>query len=239
MINGVLWTLAIEWQFYLVLPWLALVLQRWSGGRPQKLLIGLGGVVLWGIGVRALAAIGHYHLGWTDPILPLIYGQNGKRLELFALGMIVAVLFSKRRTLSRRVAYSITALSCLGFGVCVIWANGQVGLSWTANWSWGIFGSVVMSACYAGILWVCLSGFGRLFSLRPLRWLGKISYSIYLIHGPIVFSMGALGPLAVMCSWGVVLLLSMACYRYVESPILKTRLGHRLPAIQAIPQSVP
>jgi peptidoglycan/LPS O-acetylase OafA/YrhL len=238
-INGVLWTLTIEWQFYLVLPWLALLLKRWSGGRPQKLLIGLGGVLLWGIGVRALAAIGHYHLGWSDPILPLIYGQNGKRLELFALGMIVAVLFSTRQTLSRGVASTITAVSCLGFGVCVVWANGQVGLSWTPNWSWGIFGSAVMSTCYAGILWVGLTGFDRALVLRPLRGLGKISYSVYLIHWPIVFVIGILGLWAVLLVWGIVLLLSMACYRYVEAPFLKTRPWHQRPATQAVAQPAP
>lgn len=234
--SGVLWTLCIEWQFYLILPWIAILLRKWARGQPQRLFIGLVGIAAWGISVRGLAVLGHYYWGWAFPILPLIYGENGKRLELFALGMSLAGLYVAGQLLSRRAAWTVMALCCLGLGACVIWAHGLVGTDWSTNWSWGVFGSFVASTCYAGVVWVCLSGFGSVFSTGILRWLGKISYSIYLIHGSIIFAVGRYGPWAVAFSWGIILLLSMASYHYIELPFLKTRPKYRLPATQIIRQ---
>lgn len=70
----------------------------------------------------------------------------------------------------------------------------------------------------------------RTFSFRPLRWLGRISYGVYLWHLPLFL---ITGPAA-----GTVLALvvASASYRYVEQPVLRR---WRLRPVQRSPESVP
>jgi SGNH domain (fused to AT3 domains) len=83
-----------------------------------------------------------------------------------------------------------------------------------------------------------LAGYGRngwptrLLSLRPIVWIGLISYSAYLWHWPLLafFRSGQLGvgPLAGSTIFALTLSLASLSYRYVERP---ARLSKR-PAIQ-------
>jgi peptidoglycan/LPS O-acetylase OafA/YrhL len=69
----------------------------------------------------------------------------------------------------------------------------------------------------------------RILSLRPLVWLGNISYSIYAVHQPLEFWWEWAGPLAwdveiplladFLLFFAVVLGASALCYRYVEAPL--------------------
>ncbi len=70
---------------------------------------------------------------------------------------------------------------------------------------------------------------------RPLLYLGRISYSLYLIHALVmnfvpkwpVSAFGALAPWLTWCSWIVVsIALAALCYHKVEKPF--QNLGHRL-----------
>lgn len=96
-----LWSLAIEWQYYLVLPALALGLRFLHRRYGNKgVVAGLIGLMGYGLIVRAVAAASFYHFGYanvlqipgpTGLILALLYGMNGKYLELFALGMLASL----------------------------------------------------------------------------------------------------------------------------------------------------
>ena len=100
-LDGPLWTLTVEWQFYLLLPLLALGLAklagRQSGPRQHwRLGVGLGLLILFGFAERGLAAFLHYGLSYSQPfeitgplgwLLGLLYGAKGKYLEVFAVGM--------------------------------------------------------------------------------------------------------------------------------------------------------
>ncbi len=85
---------------------------------------------------------------------------------------------------------------------------------------------------------------GRLLALRPAVMLGKISYSLYLWHWPVIFfSQTALfleqTPLVRALEFAVALLLAVASWRYVETPLrqgaleLPARLVWRTAAIGA------
>jgi peptidoglycan/LPS O-acetylase OafA/YrhL len=59
------WTLAIEWQFYLLLPWIALALAKLAGARAERwffprLALGVIMLIVAGLLIRSLAAIAHY-----------------------------------------------------------------------------------------------------------------------------------------------------------------------------------
>ncbi len=72
-----------------------------------------------------------------------------------------------------------------------------------------------------------------LLSYRPVAFLGDISYSVYLLHFPVLFvikamlTLGGPGPLHVaailLAGSGAVIVLSAVTYRYIEQPFLPAR----------------
>lgn len=107
-LNGPFWTLAIEWQFYMVLPLIALgfswIVKRFSASPQQRLRATLAccvGLIVWGLAIRYF---GNYCLrnpNWTilvprsalNVFLFFTFGIQGKYLEVFALGMIVSTCY--------------------------------------------------------------------------------------------------------------------------------------------------
>ncbi len=187
--NTPLWSLAVEWQFYLVLPLFALglrTLYRRLGRRG--VLAGILALMAYGLGVRAVAAATFYSAGYPTVmqvpgplgfILTLLYGMSGKYLELFALGMLVALgyaLVSARiatdanragptARIARPVTWVLAASLCLGLPLNMLWlhaagiiptpAAAYVG-RWPQEapgaWLWSVAGSWALSLCMVCVL---------------------------------------------------------------------------------------
>jgi peptidoglycan/LPS O-acetylase OafA/YrhL len=77
-------------------------------------------------------------------------------------------------------------------------------------------------------------GVSRLLSLRPMVWLGDLSYGVYLWHWPLIIFARALWPnlgWAVPLAAGVSLFPAWLTYRFIENPIrFHARLAARSPA---------
>lgn len=108
-IDGPFWTLAIEWQFYMLLPLIALgfslVVKRLATSPQQRLkvvLLTCTGLIIWGLLIRGfgLAYQRHPDLNILVPhsilngILFFTFGIQGKYLEVFALGMMASTLYT-------------------------------------------------------------------------------------------------------------------------------------------------
>ncbi len=269
-LNLPLWTLAVEWQFYLLLPWLALGLAKLAGAKRtsedagstrgmRRALLGLAALVLLGLLIRALAALLHYGAGVAVPVslpglggllLRLVYGVKGKYLEVFALGMALSLLYVlgvEQGRLSARRKQRLSRLACLGALVglagCVFWsaASGRItpaGGEWIfpPGAFWSVLGEWTLSLCFALLLAGVLLGGPQLtgfFSWAPLRFLGKISFSLYLWHVPLLGLLPALPsyPLLVLVSLAVLLPWSAASYSLIERPFLRWR---RTPATPSV-----
>jgi hypothetical protein len=102
-----------------------------------------------------------------------------------------------------------------------------------------VFGFTSLAITFAGLLLFLLHGessvLGRVFSLGPIRYIGRISYGIYLLQDG-VFTLLArlaqhpwLAPLAK--SWifaiplriGLIVCVAAISYRFFESPILRIK----------------
>jgi len=162
-INYVFWSISIEWQVYF---FFALLLLGWRrlGLVPTTLATLLGSLVLE-------KAVDRYL-----PITP-----NANFLGLFALGMLACyasfppeAAAGKLKRLPWRL---IAAVSCALF-VALDRRHHQL----TADVAFGCFASalLVIAARYPDG-WV-----RRVFGFKPLVFVGSFSYSVYLIHAPLL-----------------------------------------------------
>jgi peptidoglycan/LPS O-acetylase OafA/YrhL len=145
-LNGPFWTLAIEWQFYMVLPFIALgfwwVGKRFSSVSPQqRLLVVLaccGSVIIWGLALRYLGNYCLSHPNWTflvprsvlNVFLFFTFGIQGKYLEVFALGMIVSTCYVYAQHPEFGVAFK-ARLERLSYW---IWGGGILVLFFMSMW---------------------------------------------------------------------------------------------------------
>jgi peptidoglycan/LPS O-acetylase OafA/YrhL len=229
MLNGVWWTLPIEWNFYLILPLLGFLFAR-----SRAWLVVLG-VLAFSVGFRVFC---YYLLLANRSIGPLAYPaiiQLPGRLDEFAFGMFAAWLHLRRRIATPRRDLAVLLLGIVGLLVAINDLDGRGDLFATGDKRW-IFSYASVIGVSLGLVVHAAAARVRLadvlFGGRVLAFIGTISYSLYLWHG-IVFQVAArtgwssaawlrglpglaltLVPLAVAVAW--------ISYRLTEHPFLVT-----------------
>lgn len=177
-INPAFWSLAVEMQFYLLLPWMARLFRgkAWPWALAGFMLVSLvyraviydaGGGALWALqleGFTLPAFLGHFAVGLAVCRIRLLDSPvgSGVRRATFALG--IALVAIPTWLLVPRGSVDFVDLSLAGD--TVLRPLAAVG-----------FGLMVLATASGG--WVA-----RALAWRPLAWLGGISYSLYLIHIP-------------------------------------------------------
>ncbi|GAA0714426.1 acyltransferase [Dokdonella soli] len=236
--TSMLWTIAVEWQFYVLFPLLIAVLK---GGWTRHLL-GLVAVLLLFRSVAVLAGGNPRDLAYTT-----ILG----RLDQFLIGMWAAWFFSRHPLSQQRGG--LLALAALAAMVLALYALNAAGGWPTVAW-WKVFWPT-----FEGVLWAAFvvgyvdfaNAAGGLWS-RVVARIGEVSYSIYLIHFMVIYTMLKLAlPFAfsghfvvdallntALIALPATLLISALTYRFVELPFLRLRgLYHRerpVPAADAV-----
>ncbi|MCO8128813.1 acyltransferase family protein [Acidimicrobiia bacterium EGI L10123] len=165
------WSLAIEEQFYLVLPLLAVLLLRRRAG-----WVGLGVLAAVGIVVSVVVTL---VVGGGDRAY---YGTDTRMAELL-IGVLLAV-WHHRRDLGtalpdgvRSAAGAAALATMLGLWVVTEQSSG-------ALHPWLLLGHAVLtSAIIVAVL--APTPVARALSLPPLTGLGRISYGVYVYHWPI------------------------------------------------------
>ena len=220
-----LWSLSIEEQFYLVWPWLLLLLLWLSRSRRLLALLTLAGAA------GSAVVMGHlYHRGY-DPTRA--YEGTDTRAFGLLIGAALAMVWPTRisRSSLRRSVHSPALLDLAGVaGLIVILV-----LVWrTSSLSPFIYprGMILLSLATAAMVAAVVnpsSMLGEVLGSRPLRWIGVRSYGIYLWQWPLIVLWGrqhtgvdwpraALQVAATMVVAGL-------SWRYVEEPIRQGALG--------------
>ena len=209
------WSLAVEEQFYLIMPLFLVVAFNLSAPRGRLLLpivilsmFGSLAASIYGVAVFPGAAF---------------YFLPSRAWELL-IGSILA-LIPAGWILSNRLARETITYAGL---TCIV----APCLFYTKDTPFPGLAAVVPCAGTAAIIWantigssgMSLTTAGALLAWRPLVFLGLISYSLYLWHWPLlVFSnYWSLGPLSLSSRLGLLvlaLLLAILSWRFVETPI--------------------
>ncbi len=159
-INGVLWSIAIEAQLYLVFPFFVWLLFR--------------------VGRMGLVGVGSLFAYLVLTLLPVATKLYPWYVPLFCVGM-AAAHFAYRPNLRLGIQTRFAS---------IIFLAALVGVGYTAGLK-----SIIPSDLFAGVSVACLVYLGAVapwlrlpgtFGWRPLIKLGAFSYSLYLMHHPIL-----------------------------------------------------
>jgi len=189
------WSLSIEEQFYLVWPLVVLGLLRWTRSLRVLLAVTVTGAVASAVAMSVL-----YDGGAGES---RVYYGTDTRAQALLVGAALAIVLAhplprRRRTgpvtttslvrtfsLSMPARAVLIALGGAGLGV-VVWMSAVT----TSATSWiyhGGFALVALAtaAVIASVALATASPWARALSLRPVRYLGTISYGLYLWHWPV------------------------------------------------------
>lgn len=242
-----LWSLAIEEQFYVVLPLVVLALaaigrrRHVAGDREDSV-----GRLRLQLGVLAAAAIVvSAGLPWLMSFDAdrTYYGTDTRVAEL-AIGVLLAVMLYPGVSHDRRLAPGgrrvLTAMSVVALAaMAVAWASiGDSSLAWRRG---GFAVYAVGSALLVAAAVHEVEPMRRLGRLLPLCQLGIISYAVYLFHWPVLWVIGQETTWPPLVRFVVTMAVSVGLatlsFRYFESPIRRTgRLGSRrvMPVVAAV-----
>jgi len=231
LLNPVYWSMPVEWDFYVVLPLLALLVSRCRW--PLALLL----AVSFAIAFRVLC-----YWSLSDASLARVIGfgdvqQLPARVDQFVIG-ICAAWIAARAAQPRGTALACMLAGTIGIVAMAYIAAPRDDFLVRIDVPY-LFFHHTLTALAFGLITLGAAGSTRIgamvFANRPLTFLGLISYSLYLWHYPLLSLAHAAGWIdgARAAPWVVVwlvavpliLLAAWLSWRYVEQPFLRRAQG--------------
>lgn len=212
------WSLAIEEQFYLVLPATLFCVLKFGGKLRHRRNLSLFFLILAAASALEMTLL---YDPTQDPTR-VYYGTDTRAFSLL-MGAFVAVLTTGAKDkLPRAFREACAIVGAVGVIICLGVMGGEDPFTYQG-------GMVICSALTAilvyGTLWKDSGFVAKVLSLKPFIWVGKRSYGLYLWHYPLVLlftpangSFGLEGILmaaAILCTF----VCAELSYRFIENPI--------------------
>jgi peptidoglycan/LPS O-acetylase OafA/YrhL len=219
------WSLAIEEQFYVLWPPVLVVLLARTRARTVIAVTAAG--VAASVAVRAVLYRSH---GFTPRVT---YGLD-TRASALLLGCLLALFMARRpvRAATRRPTAVTAATGAVGLGVLAWMVVGSRYASASIGAHPGrvfdeayLLAPLAACALIASLVVAPSTPLARAMSLRPIVWLGRISYSLYLWHFPVDLVLAPAGgatatPALQVARLVVAVVLAAASYELVERRFL-------------------
>ena len=224
------WSFSIEEQFYIFAPLFLIAGLRWGGRRGREILLGLS--VLGALG--SAWWMSRVHVVGEDPSRAY-YGTDTRAQALFVgIAMALAVhLYGHPSTDRGKKVLALIAYPATAFH---LWA--VLAVSERDAWLFENGGFLLIAAASGAALlglsqeapW---SPLHRFFAWSPVRYVGRISYGLYLYHWPIYLLVdsqraGSLFGVERLTGWSLLalhlaltLIVSVLSFHLIEQPFVK------------------
>ena len=222
-----LWSLAIEEQFYMIFPLLFLLVNRKKKSKDgtYKLNKNFLYVVL---GLILVSLIAHILLFDINNISRIYFGTDTRAFSLL-VGVVGAILYPMERLHARvtpqeNMIYSVVSLVSIATLITV--------MIYTSEYNTLLYRGGFLLVAILGLIVIISSGkqhtlMSRLLSFKPVVFIGKISYSLYLWHFPVlvlttpVSEIGNPNIFFVILRIVLTFAVAIVSYVFVETPIRK------------------
>ena len=222
-----LWSLAIEEQFYMIFPLLFLLVNRKKKSKDgtYKLNKNFLYVVL---GLILVSLIAHILLFDINNISRIYFGTDTRAFSLL-VGVVGAILYPMERlhakvTPQQNMLYSVVSLVSIATLITV--------MIYTSEYNTLLYRGGFLLVAILGLIVIISSGkqhtlMSRLLSFKPVVFIGKISYSLYLWHFPVlvlttpVSEIGNPNIFFVILRIVLTFAVAIVSYVFVETPIRK------------------
>ena len=173
-----LWSTAIELQYYLIWPLLFFVASRLE--KRQK---GLGAVVLFVLAMASITEMGAIYLPGGDP--SRVYFGSDTRVHALLLGSALGLLRldESEDGVPERSGWLLFGLCVPLITVLFLMVDGEE----PAAYEGLIAASALAFTLLVGLVADPKLPFGRWLEFKPLKWLGQISYELYLVMYPTIY----------------------------------------------------
>jgi peptidoglycan/LPS O-acetylase OafA/YrhL/glycosyltransferase involved in cell wall biosynthesis len=198
-IDGPMWSVAVEWQIYILFPLLLLPMRRQLGSLATAILVSAMGVGLFLLLQRMLSDFAPAHVDAIASMSPWFVGQ-------FALGMFAASIGFSGRLREMKwhdrwpwaMMAGTSALLIVAVEIAqrkswetIGWLHYLREATWGSLWPTDLLAAVCMTCLIIHLTRKVIVGQRRgillpLFESKPAMLLGAFSYSLYLVHFPIV-----------------------------------------------------
>lgn len=218
--TGVYWSLAVEEHFYLLFPWFYVGMQklRLPPFKQALCLWILCGLVL----VWRYILVYHFHV-----TMDRTYVATDTRMDSILFGCALAVwhnpVLDELNLNERRWKYIVVPSAVLVFVICLLFRGSE--FRETVRYS--LQGAALTFVFIAAIKFPTWMPF-RVLNLRPMAFIGLLSYSLYLLHFAVIIGVQRLTPgwgagwqsvLSFLVSMG----LAWVMYLTVEKPFARLR----------------
>lgn len=223
------WTLAVEEQFYIVWPvilvaLLALFRRKELDGATEE----------WALADRRARALRGARIGVLMILVPSLvfsvyytavepevaYFVTTTRLWELAIGAALAVFAPQVARIPHWLGYTLGWAGLAAIVAATLFFSGSMPFPGSAALVPTLGAAAIIAGGMAGR---AETGVGRLLTLKPMRWIGDISYSLYLWHWPLIvigtYLLG--GELRVRYGLLIVafaILPAWLSYRFIENP---------------------
>ncbi len=231
------WSLAIEEQFYLLYPlfaWFALhklhKSRAWFGGVLAAMIMVSLGITLFG--------------GLSNDAI--YYGTETRAAEILVGALLAVIIYQRRVTHTIANDEGVrTAVAGVGVVALLVCVGAWITVAQTRSeiYDGGLFVYALFSAA---VILAAITPAGPvrwLLAVGPLRYLGRISYGLYLFHWPVFLWISAdrtgLSTTAVFVPRIIVTFaLAILSYRFLETPVRRGDRLFRVPPVRLAPVAI-